>query len=194
MNKFFQNKENHSSKKNRTKAAIIDGAIEVLAKKGYQNASIREMTEKAGIANGTFYNHYKDRRSIFDEVGKLIAIELTNTIEINEISTIDPAQKIVNATTHFIKRSVQVKAWGNIFLEAYEEIPMIKKEVSRYLIRDINNGIKKKLFKIKYDDFIVEQINVLILHAIRIQLKTGQDIKITNKTSNSILQLLNYQR
>ena len=194
MNKFFQNKENHSSKKNRTKAAIIDGAIEVLAKKGFQNASIREMTEKAGIANGTFYNHYKDRRSIFDEVGKLIAIELTNAIEINEISTKDPAQKIVNATTHFITRSVQVKAWGNIFLEAYEAIPMIKKEVSRYLIRDIKNGIKKKLFKIKYDDFIVEQINVLILHAIRIQLKTGQDIKITNKTSNSILQLLNYQR
>ena len=194
MNKFFQNKQNHSSKKNRTKAAIIDGAIEVLAKKGYQNASIREMTEKAGIANGTFYNHYKDRRSIFDEVGKLIAIELTNAIEINEISTKDPAQEIVNATTHFIKRSVQVKAWGNIFLEAYEEIPMIKKEVSKYLIRDIKNGIKKKLFKIKYDDFIVEQINVLILHAIRIQLKTGQDIKITNKTSNSILQLLNYQR
>ena len=80
MNKFFQNKENHSSKKNRTKAAIIDGAIEVLAKKGFQNASIREMTEKAGIANGTFYNHYKDRRSIFDEVGKLIAIELTNCL------------------------------------------------------------------------------------------------------------------
>ena len=124
----------------------------------------------------------------------MITIELTNAIEINEISTKDPAQKIVNATTHFIKRSVQVKAWGNIFLEAYEEIPMIKKEVSRYLIRDIKNGIKKKLFKIKYDDFIVEQINVLILHAIRIQLKTGQDIKITNKTSNSILQLLNYQR
>ena len=194
MNKFFQNKQNHSSKKNRTKAAIIDGAIEVLAKKGFQNASIREMTEKAGIANGTFYNHYKDRRSIFDEVGKLIAIELTNAIEINEISTKDPAQKIVNATTHFIKRSVQVKAWGNIFLEAYEEIPMIKKEVSKYLIRDIKNGIKKKLFKVKYNDFIVEQINVLILHAIRIQLKTGQDIKITNKTSNSILQLLNYQR
>ena len=80
MNNFFQSKPNLLSKKDRTRAAIIDGAIDVLSKKGFQNSSIKEMAEKAGIANGTFYNHYKDRKSIFDEVGKLIAIELTKTI------------------------------------------------------------------------------------------------------------------
>ena len=85
MNNFFQSKPNLLSKKDRTRAAIIDGAIDVLSKKGFQNSSIKEMAEKAGIANGTFYNHYKDRKSIFDEVGKLIAIELTKTIEEDKV-------------------------------------------------------------------------------------------------------------
>lgn len=41
MNNFFQSKPNLLSKKDRTRAAIIDGAIDVLSKKGYQNSSIR---------------------------------------------------------------------------------------------------------------------------------------------------------
>ncbi|MDB9985608.1 TetR/AcrR family transcriptional regulator [Pelagibacterales bacterium] len=194
MNNFFQSKSNSLSKKDRTRAAIIDGAIDVLSKKGYQNSSIKEMAEKAGIANGTFYNHYKDRKSIFDEVGKLIAIELTKTIEENESNTKDPAQKIINSTKRFIERSVQVPDWGIIFLEAYDYMPIIRNEVSKYLVQDIKRGIKIKIFKISYDEFVVEQIIVLILHAIRKQLKNGYDNKIINKTTDAIMQLLNHKK
>ena len=103
------------------------------------------MAEKAGIANCTFYNHYKDRKSIFDEVGELIAIELTKTIEKDESNTKDPAQKIINSTKQFIERSVQVPDWGIIFLEAYDYMPVIRNEVSKYLVQDI-----KKVLRLKY--------------------------------------------
>ena len=194
MNNFFQSKPNLLSKKDRTRAAIIDGAIDVLSKKGFQNSSIKEMAEKAGIANGTFYNHYKDRKSIFDEVGKLIAIELTKTIEEDESNTKDPAQKIINSTKQFIERSVKVPDWGIIFLEAYDYIHVIRNEVSKYLVQDIKKGIKIKVFKVSYDVFVVEQIIVLILHAIRKQLKNGYDNKIVDKTTSAIMQLLKYKK
>ena len=194
MNNYFQSKASLQPKKDRTRAAIIDSAINIIAKKGFQKSSIQEMAKNAGIANGTFYNHYKDRKSIFEDVANLIAIELVKVIEEDEIKTKKPAQKLINATNQFINRSVQVPEWGTIFLEAADFSVRLEKDISKYLIKDIQSGIRNKSFLIKYDDFLVEQIMIIILHSISHQLKNGIDKKITNKTINTILRILNYKR
>ena len=48
MRNYFQSKAGDQSKKDRTKAAIIDSAINVIAKKGYEKSSIQEVTKKDG--------------------------------------------------------------------------------------------------------------------------------------------------
>jgi len=194
MNNYFQSKASLQPKKDRTRAAIIDSAINIIAKKGFQKSSIQEMAKNAGIANGTFYNHYKDRKSIFEDVANLIAIELVKVIEEDEIKTKKPAQKLITATNQFINRSVQVPEWGTIFLEAADFSVRLEKDISKYLIKDIKSGIRNKSFLVKYDDFLVEQIMIIILHSISHQLKNGIDKKITNKTINTILRILNYKR
>ena len=194
MNNYFQSKASLQPKKDRTRAAIIDSAINIIAKKGFQKSSIQEMAKNAGIANGTFYNHYKDRKSIFEDVANLIAIELVKVIEEDEIKTKNPAQKLINATNQFINRSVQVPEWGTIFLEAADFSVRLEKDISKYLIKDIKSGIRDKSFLVKYDDFLVEQIMIIILHSISHQLENGIDKKITNKTINTIFRILNYKR
>ena len=194
MNNYFQSKASLQPKKDRTRAAIIDSAINIIAKKGFQKSSIQEMAKNAGIANGTFYNHYKDRKSIFEDVANLIAIELVKVIEEDEIKTKKPAQKLINASNQFINRSVQVPEWGTIFLEAADFSVRLEKDISKYLIKDIKSGIRDKSFLVKYDDFLVEQIMIIILHSISHQLENGIDRKITNKTINTILKILNYKR
>jgi AcrR family transcriptional regulator len=194
MKNYFQSKAEDQSKKDRTKAAIIDSAINVIAKKGYEKSSIQEVTEKAGVANGTFYNHYKDRKSIFEEISNLIAFELVKSIEEDEIHTKDPAEKLINSTSQFIKHSVETPEWGSIFIEASDFTVHYEKDISKYLIKDIRRGIDKKIFRIKYDAFLIDQIMVLILHSIGIQLKKGRNEKTTKKTIKAILRLLNYNQ
>ena len=194
MNNYFQSKASLQPKKYRTRAAIIDSAIDIIAKKGFQKSSIQEMAKNAGIANGTFYNHYKDRKSIFEDVANLIAIELVKVIEEDEIKKKKPAQKLINATKQFIRRSIQVPEWGTIFLEAADFSVRLEKDISKYLIKDIKSGIKDKSFLVKYDDFLVEQIMIIVLHSISHQLKNGINKKITDKTINTILRILNYKR
>lgn len=194
MRNYFQSKAGDQSKKDRTKAAIIDSAINVIAKKGYEKSSIQEVTKKAGVANGTFYNHYKDRKSIFEEIANLIAFELVKSIEEDEIHTKDPAEKLINATSRFIKHSVETPEWGSIFIEASDFTVHYEKDISMYLIKDIRHGIEKKIFKVKYDAFLIDQIMVLILHSIGIQLKKGRNEKTTKKTIKAILRLLNFNQ
>ena len=194
MNDYFQSKASLQSKKDRTRAAIIDSAINIIAKKGFQKSSIQEMAKNAGIANGTFYNHYKDRKSIFEDVANLIAIELVKVIEEDEVKTKKPAQKLINSTKQFIKRSVQVPEWGLIFLEAADFSVRLEKDISKFLIKDIKSGIRDKSSLVKYDDFLVEQIMIIVLHSISHQLENGINKQITNKTINTILRVLNYKK
>jgi TetR/AcrR family transcriptional regulator, fatty acid metabolism regulator protein len=54
--------------------SIIQAAIEVFSKKGFQAASISEIAQAAGVATGTVYQYFKNKEDLFFS----IPIEKTN--------------------------------------------------------------------------------------------------------------------
>lgn len=52
----------------RTRARLLEAAEDVFATVGYHEASIVKITERAGVALGTFYVHFAGKKEIFDEV------------------------------------------------------------------------------------------------------------------------------
>ena len=52
----------------RTRARLLEAAEHVFATVGYHDASIVKITERAGVALGTFYVHFPGKKEIFDEV------------------------------------------------------------------------------------------------------------------------------
>jgi AcrR family transcriptional regulator len=51
-----------------TKAAIIDAAGKLFAEKGYHGTNSMEIAGKAGVATGTFYSYFDDKKPVFFEV------------------------------------------------------------------------------------------------------------------------------
>lgn len=51
-------------KRERTRAAIVDAAVTVIAEKGLEAASIDELMNTAGMARGTFYNYFQSRDEV----------------------------------------------------------------------------------------------------------------------------------
>ncbi len=47
------------------KQAIIEAGIEVFGKKNFQSASISEIAERAGVAEGTIYQYFKNKEDLF---------------------------------------------------------------------------------------------------------------------------------
>ncbi len=54
--------------KERRRAQILQRARDVFAKKGYHQAKIDDIVAAAGVARGTFYLYFHDKRSIFEEL------------------------------------------------------------------------------------------------------------------------------
>lgn len=50
------------------KTAIKDYAKELFAQKGFKDTNISEITAKAGMAVGTFYNYYPSKEKLFMEI------------------------------------------------------------------------------------------------------------------------------
>jgi AcrR family transcriptional regulator len=51
-----------------TKQKIFDAATKVVGKYGYAEASVARITEEAGVAQCTFYNHFENRQQLLDQL------------------------------------------------------------------------------------------------------------------------------
>ena len=51
-----------------TRQKLLSAAEEVFGRKGYERASVSEITMTAGVAQGTFYVYFADKQAIFTEL------------------------------------------------------------------------------------------------------------------------------
>jgi AcrR family transcriptional regulator len=63
-----------------TKRKIFDAATTVVGKHGYAEASVARITEEAGVAQGTFYNHFENRQELLDQLLPTIGIDMVHFI------------------------------------------------------------------------------------------------------------------
>ena len=61
MNQETQELSKQQQKSKETKAKIFRAAKHILQKKGYDQLSIKNICEEAGVSNGSFYHHFKTK-------------------------------------------------------------------------------------------------------------------------------------
>jgi len=61
-----------------TKDRIIVAACELFSKFGYHNTQVMDIVKAVGMSAGTFYNHFKDKRDLFEQ----ITIESLETLRV----------------------------------------------------------------------------------------------------------------
>jgi len=64
--------------------AILDLAIEEFAENDYKNASISRIVNRAGIAKGSFYQYFEDKKDLYLYLIDLSAQEKTNMLAENQ--------------------------------------------------------------------------------------------------------------
>jgi AcrR family transcriptional regulator len=56
---------NQEERSERSRAHILDAALELFSHQGYRATSIREIAERAGVSTGNVYHHFRDKDAIF---------------------------------------------------------------------------------------------------------------------------------
>jgi AcrR family transcriptional regulator len=79
------------SSKRRTQ--IIEHAAKLFGDKGYHNTSISDIISAAGVARGTFYLYFPNKRKIFEELVDGLLIRLASCIQNVEVSPDKPSPR-----------------------------------------------------------------------------------------------------
>jgi AcrR family transcriptional regulator len=92
----------------RTRAALIEAAQQILAASDRADVSIQEITEMAGVAQGSFYNHFTSKDELFD-TAIMVTIEAhADFIERVTAGLTDPLEVYVVGIRHTGRLAAQM--------------------------------------------------------------------------------------
>ena len=100
-----------------TKQKIFDAATKVVGKYGYAEASVARITEEAGVAQGTFYNHFENRQELLDQLLPKIGIDMVRFIR-ERTGTAQTARQEIERFSAFFDFIRQVPEFLRILNEA----------------------------------------------------------------------------
>jgi AcrR family transcriptional regulator len=80
--------------KSERRQQILDAARDVFARRGYAPSTIDDIAAEAGVARGTFYLYFVDKRAVFAELVDRFAARLASAIE--RIVTDDPGRSVAD--------------------------------------------------------------------------------------------------
>jgi AcrR family transcriptional regulator len=84
---------------------ILAAAREVFAKRGYHQTTIDDIVLSAGVARGTFYLYFEDKRAVFSDLIDRFAAKLSMAIE--RIVTDDATRPVANQVQENIRSVIR---------------------------------------------------------------------------------------
>ncbi len=77
-----------------TREALCEAAVSILQEEGWQGLTIERLASSAGVAKGTVYNYFRDKREIIYFVAERSMEDLRETILGTDISRGDPVRHL----------------------------------------------------------------------------------------------------
>src|SRR3954463_14587668 len=106
-----------------TKQTIFEAATKIVGKHGYAEASVARITEEAGVAQGTFYNHFENRQELLDQLLPKIGIDMVHFIR-ERTGTAHAALQEIERFGAFFDFSREVPEFLRILNEAEHFAPI----------------------------------------------------------------------
>lgn len=147
---------------NKTKRRIFNTAVKLFSDKGYDNASVEEITAIAGVAKGSLYYHFAKKEDIFDLILQEGMKLLRNSIEIKTRNCESSLDKIKAIILVEIKVIVRYEDFLNVVLSQIwgeeEKNKKCKKAVFEY-IKIIEEIVQEGIENGEFYDGDVEAIS-----------------------------------
>lgn len=123
--------------------ALFQAAAEIVGEYGYIDASITRITQRANLAQGTFYNYFASRQEIFDELLPVLGAKMLVHIrqQVSGAKTfLEREERSFRAFFGFLKRMPY-------FLRILNEAEIFAPKAHRQHFRNISSGYLRFLQK-----------------------------------------------
>ncbi len=147
-----------------TQIRIIESAIPLFAKKGYEGVSVESLARAAGINKATLYYHYKGKKELFEAVLRYQFSRLLGKLRARIEKESDPRMQLLRFIEVMLERKrVVVELMSREILGGARNIPKdafaLMHDLAGILVEIVRRGRREGMFE-EVDPFMI--LNVLI--------------------------------
>lgn len=148
----FERISRDQGKRERTRSLMLDATARLVAYRDPGDFAICDITNGAGVANGTFYYHFSDKAEIIAETAHRIAKHLGARIYKVGDDIADPAERISAGLHRFVYFCVDHPTWARALGRSVNFLPDVREQVYRHMSRTIRRGIEEGDFDVADKD------------------------------------------
>jgi len=154
-------------KRERTRRLILATAAREFAENGVAAVTIQEIAGQAGVANGTFYNHFKTKEELLEALALWMADTLCRQIEESYADIKDGARRMSIGNRRYILLGVKYPRWALMLMDVATAVPQLLDHINGYALADLRLGIRQKSFRVASEAAALNLINGTAIQAIR---------------------------
>jgi len=129
----------HDRRKAETKARILKVAVDLFLAQGYEKTTVEQITAKADVAKGTFFNHFPTKEAVLCFLGEM-RVEMLQEMLSREVSNLQNSKEKIQRVFHILseenERNKEMTALITREMFSKKLISMNEEKESQRLLKD----------------------------------------------------------
>lgn len=179
-----------SRKRERTRHALVTAARALVFERGHERISIQDITERADVGLGTFYNYFATKGEVFEAV--LEDMRATFNAELDSLRQPlkDPAFIVAVTLKHCFRQAQDNQDWNTFLAYSGLEGEHLLHQDEEQLLADLKRGAAAGRFKVEDVQFARTLIMGMIRYVNR-EIRAGRlGRKAMDDTTQYVLRML----
>jgi AcrR family transcriptional regulator len=133
-------------RRNETRAKLLDAVRELTLEQPIADISIAQITERADVGFGSFYNHFTSKEAILEATTEREADALRLAIDRVVTHETDGAARLASAIRYFVSHSLRDPMWSWFLTNTHYGFIAVRRVMWPSLSRDLELGRKNRRF------------------------------------------------
>ena len=190
LQEFDQTIDKRESKRERTRESLVNAARQLVEERTDEKISIQDITQRADVGLGTFYNYFENKQGIYEAVLDQMRGIFDQRLEALRENQSDPASLVANTMKFCFNEALDNDDWHSFVIKSGIEGEHLLLQDPDQCLADIQMGTKRGRFKIDDPAFVANLICGLTRHVTREISQNRLSRNAINDTTRYVLRML----
>ncbi len=179
-----------ASKKEKTRQSLVNAARELVDERSDEKISIQDITHRADVGLGTFYNYFENKQSIYEAVLMDIRQAFEARLDAVRGHQTDPASLVAITLKFCFNEALDNEEWQTFIKKSGIEGEHLLLQDKDQCLADIKRGAERGRFKIDDAEFVANLVIGITRHVTR-EISEGRLTRdAINDTTRYVLRML----
>lgn len=137
-----------SRRRARTRAVLVEATRSLIAEKGVAGLRVDQITERADVAQGSFYNHFESKELAVEAVVEETIEHLLDAITSSSTNLPDPEEASIAPLRLIIRLTSEDPEFANLLVNLDKADATFLRAVFPYAVRELERGVTEGRFEI----------------------------------------------